>query len=247
MNAILLAAGYGTRLHPLTKDRPKSLLPVAGRPIVDYLVDRLETAPEIERMVLVTNARFAGHFRDWAAERSFRVPLQVVNDGTASNEDRLGAIADTQFAVAEAGIGGQAAYILATDNLPKFDLRDIIALSKSRKASAVFTCRSTNPDDLRRWGVAEVDAQGRVLSFVEKPEEPKGDLRVPPFYVYTAEAMDLISAYLAEGNNPDAPGHYLGWVVQRAEVYALRRDEGTYDIGTLETYRTVCQELGRKG
>jgi glucose-1-phosphate thymidylyltransferase len=243
LNAILLAAGYGTRLYPLTRDRPKSLLPVGGRPILDYLADRLEAAPEIERMVLVSNGRFVRQFEEWAAARSLAKPLKVLNDGTMSNEGRLGAVGDVRFAMEEGGIGGQAAYVLATDNLPRFDLRDIIALSAARRSSAVFVCRSTDPQELKRMGIAQLDAAGRVVAFEEKPAHPKGELRVPPFYVYTAAVVGSVPAYLSAGGNPDAPGHFLEWVVPRQPVHACRRDEGTYDIGTLETYRAVCAEF----
>lgn len=245
MNAILLAAGYGTRLYPLTKDRAKPLLPLGGRPIIDYLVDRLEAAPEIERMVLVTNARFAGDFEEWAAARSFGKPLRVLNDGSTANDNRLGAVRDIQYALDEGGIAGQDAYVVATDNLPRFDLRDIIALSRERSASAVFACRVADRERLKRMGVAELDAEGRIVGFEEKPERPKGGFRVPPFYVYPAGVTAAVSVYLAEGNNPDAPGHFLAWLVQHQGVYALRRDEGTYEIGTLESYRAVCAEFER--
>jgi glucose-1-phosphate thymidylyltransferase len=241
--AILLAAGYGTRLHPLTKDRPKSLLPVGGRPVLDYLAEKLDAAPEIERVFLVSNARFVRNFEDWAARRHPRAPLQVLDDGTTSNEGRLGAIRDVQFALDAAHISGQAVYVLATDNLPRFDLRDIIRVSAAKGASAVFVCRSDDPEQLRRMGVAQLDENDRLISFEEKPLHPKGQFRVPPFYVYTAQAMALIPNYLAEGNNPDAPGYFLEWVVRRQVVYALRRDEGTHDIGTLEAYQTVCAEF----
>lgn len=251
MNAILLAAGYGTRLYPLTKDRPKSLLPVGGKPILDYLIERLSAAPQIERMFLVTNARFARHFENWAEESkrrasdsSPRAPIHILNDGTSSNEDRLGAVADVQFVLDRAGIAGEEAYVLATDNLPRFDLRDIIALAQDRRASAVFVCRSTDIAELRRMGVAQLDEDGRIKAFEEKPLHPKGEFRVPPFYVYTAQAVASVGRYLAEGNNPDAPGHFLQWLAQCHDVYTCRRDEGTYDIGTLETYRAVCAEFG---
>jgi glucose-1-phosphate thymidylyltransferase len=250
VNAILLAAGYGTRLYPLTKDRPKSLLPVGGRPILDYLVERLDAAPEIDVLFLVTNARFARDFESWAEERNRRAPgarprasLRVLSDGTTSNEDRLGAVGDVQFVLDEAGIAHEGAYVLATDNLPRFDLRDIITLAKARSASAVFICRSTDTAELKRMGVAQVDADGLISAFEEKPLHPKGEFRVPPFYVYTPQATASVRAYLMEANNPDAPGHFLEWLVRRQEVYACRRDEGTYDIGTLETYRAVCAEF----
>ena len=140
MNAILLAAGYGTRLYPLTRDRPKSLLPVGGRPIIDYLVERLSEAPEVERMFLISNARFVDDFQRWASTCNFPKPVCIYSDGSTSNDDRLGAVADIQFVLDRAGISDQGAYVLATDNLPRFDLTGIIALSRQKGASAVFAC-----------------------------------------------------------------------------------------------------------
>jgi len=140
---------------------------------------------------------------------------------------------------------GQGAYVLATDNLPRFDLTDIIRLARSKQASAVFGCPTDDPETLRRVGLARVDADGRVVSFQEKSEKPQGRLRVPPFYVYAAEAMASIGKYLAGGGNPDAPGYFLEWLVPRHPVFLLRRPQGTYDIGTVESYRQVCAEFGK--
>jgi glucose-1-phosphate thymidylyltransferase len=243
--AILLAAGFGTRLYPLTRDRAKPLLPVGGRPIIDYLVDRLEACPQIDRCLLVSNARFAGDFDRWAAGRRLRRPLTVLNDGSTENANRRGAVADLAFALDSADAWGQDAYVLATDNLPRFDLLEILALMQQKRASAVFACAVADPAELHRMGVAEVGPDGRVLSCEEKPEQPKGNLRIPPFYAYTAADTALVRSFLSEGNNPDAPGHFLAYLVPRRAVYALRRDEGTYDIGTVESYRAVQEKFGQ--
>lgn len=245
MNAILLAAGYGTRLYPLTRDRAKPLLEVGGRPIIDYLVEKLDGADVIERLVLVSNDRFIGDFREWADRRSFRKPVTVLNDGSTCNQDRRGAVGDVRFALKEADIDEEPAYVLATDNLPRFNLLDIIDLHQDRDASAVFTCPVPDPEERRRLGIAQVDEEGRVVDFQEKPDEPKGHLRVPPFYAYTAEAAGLVRRFIEQGNDPDAPGHFLAWLVERRPVYAAHRPEGTYDIGTLESYRRVQAEFER--
>ena len=246
MNALLLAAGYGTRLYPLTRDCPKPLLPVGGRPILDHLVDRLDAAAEIERMILVSNARFVDQFERWAAGRTLRTPLEIINDGSTTNENRRGAVADIQLALDHAGGAGEGVYVLATDNLPRFDLLEIIGLSRQRAASAVFAVPVPDRKELTRMGVAELDEGGLIVGFEEKPAHPRGQHRVPPLYVYTAEAAALVGRFLAEGNNPDAPGHFLAWLVRRRRVYAVRTDLGTYDIGTIESYRAVCAEFERK-
>jgi len=248
MDAVLLAAGYGTRLYPVTKDRPKALLPIGGRPVVDHLVEQLDPVGEIERIIVVSNARFHAQFEDWAGSRRFQTPLVVLNDGTVTNEDRLGAIGDMLFALEQvSGAGENGIYAMGTDNLPRFDLRRIIRLSQDRGASAVFAVRTQDRRHLRRKGVARLAADGRVVHFEEKPEEPESDLTVPPFYVYVPDAVGLIETYLESGFNPDAPGHLLAWMVARQDVYAYASDVGTYDIGTLESYRAVCREFAREG
>ena len=241
MDVILLAGGYGTRLYPLTKDRPKSLLPVGGRPITDYLVERLEQEPRVERMWLVTNEKFADHFRRWAEDSDFERPLETINDGTTSNEDRLGAIGDINLVLEHMGaVPEDGVYVAATDNIPRFDLTEIIHLSAEKGASAVFACREDR-ERLKRAGVAKLDSEGRIVDFEEKPDEPASDLRVPPFYCLTHDDASLISTYLEEGNDPDAPGNLLAWLIHRRDVYASVTEVGTYDIGTQESYRQVCE------
>jgi glucose-1-phosphate thymidylyltransferase len=243
MNAILLAAGYGTRLYPLTRNLAKPLLDVGGRPMIDYLVEKLDASQDIDRMLLVTNARFAKDFEHWAAGLELQTPLDIYDDGSTDNENRRGAVADISFAAEAAGVAGESAYVLATDNLPRFELLSIVDVAKDHGSSAVFVCPVADRQKLRRMGVAELAEDGRIIGFEEKPERPRSNLRVPPFYVYTAEAMGLVAEFMADGNNPDAPGHFLAWLVQRSPVYAEYAAEGTYDIGTLDSYRAVCEEF----
>ncbi len=244
MDAILLAGGYGTRLYPLTLDRPKALLPVGGRPILDHIVDALEASDEIRRMFLVTNTRFAGHFKRWADGRRPGKPIEVFDDGTESNETRLGAIGDVRFVLNEAGVrADEGLYVLGTDNMARFDVTEIIPFARSHGASAIFASRLEDRRRLTRMGVVTLDESGRVVEFEEKPKHPKSDLAVPPFYVYSPEAAPLVHLYLEEGNNPDAPGHFIAWLAHRSPVYALVIEEVVRDIGTLESYRAICREF----
>ena len=246
MDAIFLAGGYATRMYPLTLDRPKALLPVGGRPILDYLVDVLEAEKQIRRIFLVSNAKFAGQFCDWAATRALKTPLTVLNDGTTSNEDRLGAIGDLQFVLDHADVeAADGVYVMGTDNLPRFDMTQIIHLSRARGASAIFTYHEDDHERLHRIGVVVLDDTGRVIDFEEKPREPKSNLGVPPFYVYAPRAVGLIGRYLEEGNNPDAPGHLAAWMIHRCPVYACLVEQGVYDIGTRESYEAVRREFER--
>lgn len=245
MDSILLAGGYATRLYPLTKDRPKALLPVAGKTILDHVVEELEGSRHIDRMYLVTNEKFADDFRDWAGQRTGDKPLSVLNDGTTSNEDRLGAIGDIQFVIDHSDVRTeQGLYALGTDNLADFDIMAIVDLALERGGSAVFGSRIQDRQRLCRMGVARVADDGRVVSFVEKPQEPPSDLAVPPFYVYSAEAVKLLPRYLEEGNDPDAPGHFIEWLVDRSPVYACVTDKKVRDIGTTRAYEAVRREFG---
>jgi len=247
VDAILLAGGYATRLYPLTLDRPKALLPVGGRPLLDYTVDALDAADEIRRMFLVTNAKFARDFSDWAQGRSGGKPISILNDGTTSNENRLGAIGDIQFVLDNADVdAADSIYVLGTDNMARFDITELIRLSRARGASAIFATRVTDPERLSRVGIVVLDERGRVVDFEEKPENPKSDLGVPPFYVYTPEAVSLIRDYLDEGGNPDAPGHLVEWLISRRPVYACVAEGGIYDIGTVESYEAVCREYQQR-
>ncbi len=245
MDAIMLAGGYGTRLYPLTKDRAKALLPVGGKPIINYVVENLEQSEHIDRMFLVSNDKFAGDLADWAEDYDNSKPITVLNDGTTSNDDRLGAIGDIHFVMEEANLDpANGIYALGTDNLADFDITNIVDLAVERDASAVFASRVENEKELTRMGVACVNDDGRVVDFVEKPDDPPSDLAVPPFYAYSPEAASLLPQYLEEGNDPDAPGHLVEWLVDRVPVYACIVDGGVRDIGTKEAYDAVRRQYG---
>lgn len=245
MDAILLAGGYATRLYPLTKNRAKALLPVGGKPIINYVVENLEESEHIERMFLVSNEKFAGDFADWANDYDNTKPITVLNDGTSSNDDRLGAIGDIHFVMEEANLNpANGIYALGTDNLAEFDITSIVDLAVEHDASAIFASEVENERDLTRMGVARVNEEGRVVEFVEKPDNPPSNLAVPPFYAYSEEAARLLPQYLDEGNDPDAPGHLVEWLVSRVPVYARVVEGGVRDIGTREAYDAVRRHYG---
>lgn len=245
VDALLLAGGYATRLHPLTLDRPKALLPVGGRTIVDRIIDLLVASDEIERFFLVTNARFASQFTNWLGTRTWEKPVEVISDGTTSNEDRLGAMGDLRFALDHADLDtARGLFALSTDNLTDLDLTQLVRLSQERGATAVFALRVSDPARLRRMGVVLLDEAGRVIDFVEKPKEPKSDLGVPSFYAYSARAVGLVKDYLDAGGNPDAPGHFIEWLAHREPVYACVTEEAICDVGTLGAYEAACRQYG---
>ena len=228
MKALILAAGYATRLRPLTDDRPKMLLPLAERPMLDYLVDRIREVPDVDQIHLVTNARFAGAFRDWA-------PADVVvhDDGTTSNEDRLGAIGDIAFAIQEGGLEGEDLLIVAGDNLIGYSLADFVTFWRAKAGSAIAVREIDDRSLLTQYGVVELDGDDRVVGLEEKPAEPRSDLAATASYLYLGAHLALLPRYLEEGNPPDAPGNLMVWLYTREPVYGYRAEGEWHDIGDL--------------
>jgi glucose-1-phosphate thymidylyltransferase len=221
VKALILAAGYATRLRPLTDDFPKQLLPVGGRPIVDWIVDNVRRAG-IEDIRLVTNARFAPLFEAWADG------VTILDDGTSTNETRLGAIGDIKFARLD-----DDALIVAGDNLFDYELADFLAFWRGRAGSAVAVHDVGSRELAKKYGVIDIDSDGRVVDFSEKPEEPASTLVATATYLYSRTHLELVDTYLAEGNQPDQPGHFVAWLHRREPVYAYRFGGGWYDVGDL--------------
>lgn len=244
MIAVILAAGYATRLYPLTRDVPKPLLEVAGRSIVDRIIDNAEGIADLREIVVVTNHRFVEHFQRWADTRrsSSSRGIRVIDDGSTSNENRLGALSDLKLAVdvlVERGLD-QPVLVLAGDNLFDFDLCDLAVFAGERESDCITAHRQDDVEALRRTGVVELSHDNRVLSFAEKPAEPKSTWAVPPVYVYRPETLKVdLPNFLSEENESDAPGSFIPWLIQRKPVYAFSFTGGRYDIGNLASYEAV--------
>ena len=229
LKALVLAAGYATRLSPLTDDFPKMLLPLAGRPMLDYLLDRVREVQELEGIHLVTNSRFAPIFEDWAPE-----DVIVFDDGTSSNEDRLGAIGDMRLTIERAGLRGEEVLVVAGDNLIGYSVPDFVAFWREKSGSAVALYHCPDAELIKQYGVVELDEDHRIVSFEEKPKEPRSDLAATAAYLYTPEHLALLDEYIAEGNSPDAPGNFVAWLYQREPVYGYRFSGEWLDIGDQE-------------
>jgi glucose-1-phosphate thymidylyltransferase len=221
VKALILAAGYATRLRPLTDVIAKPLLPVGGRPMVDWILDRLAetSADEIH---LVTNARFAPDFERWAKDKE----VQVHNDGTTSNEDRLGAIGDIDFVGLDDDL-----LVIASDNLFDYSLADYEAYWRAKGGSAVAVLDVEDRELAKKYGIVEVDEDDRIIDFVEKPDRPPSTLAATATYLYRRDHAALVPTYLAEGNPPDQPGNLVAWLHKREPVYAYRFPGAWYDIG----------------
>jgi len=238
MKCIILAAGYATRLYPLTKDKPKPLLEVGNKAILAHILEKVETIDSIDEIFIITNAKFYSIFLKWKQHYKTTRKIQVINDGTSTNESRLGAIADIQYVIEHTGIVDDL-MILAGDNLFDFELIDFVEFFKKVRADCITTHEVNDINRLKRTGVVEIDSEGKVLSFEEKPKFPRSNLAVPPFYIYKKETLPLIKRYLAEGNNPDAPGNFIPWLIRLKNVYSYKFTGHRYDIGTLESYNQV--------
>lgn len=241
MKAVILAAGYATRLYPLTKDFPKPLLPVGGKTILDHLMAKIVAVNCIDEIFIITNHRFQGYFAAWAKQAKVLTPIVVVDDQTVSNNDRLGALADLQFVIDQAHLDDDL-LVLAADNLFDFEITEMVAFYNKVGTDIITAYEVNDIPALQRTGVVLLDDQSRVLEFEEKPEHPRSNLAVPPFYIFKkVTVIHGVKQYLAAGNNPDAPGNFIPWLIQRELVHAYCFSGSRYDIGTLESYQAVQQ------
>ena len=229
MKAIILAAGYATRLRPLTDNVPKPLLPVGDRPLLDWILDKIQETPTIEAIHLVTNSRFAPSFARWAKPRG----ITVHDDGTHSNDDRLGATGDLQLVIERAQLAGQELLVLAGDNLFEFSLHEFITDARRRHPSAssvaIYDCG--DQELARQYGIVTIDHDGRITKFVEKPQDPPSTLAATVIYRLAPTHSPLLTTYLAEDNRPDNIGEFIAWLSRREPVYGYRFEGPWHDIG----------------
>ena len=237
MTCIILAAGYATRMYPLTLNYPKPLLEVGGKKIIDWLIEDLEKAG-VERTVVVSNHKFISQFQAWAEGRE---NIIVLDDGSEDNDHRLGAVKDIEFAIEEANIDDDIV-VLAGDNVLNFSLSSFIDYGRKKKTSCIMRHEEKDENKLRKTGVIEIDEDELVLDMEEKPKEPKSNWAVPPFYYYTKEDKDLIKEGIASGCGTDAPGSFVSWLVKTRPVHAYRMIGERFDVGSIEGYEKIKKE-----
>ena len=240
MKAIIPAAGYATRLYPLTQFQPKHLLPIVGRPVLSYVIEKIEAIPEIDEIIIVTNNKYYKYFLLGMQGYKGRLPIKVINDGTTSNENRLGAIGDIKFVLDKEGIGDDI-LIIAGDNIFDFDLvkmhKFFLTIPEPKALVSLYDVKSI--DEAKKYGVVKTNGDGKITSFVEKPEKPTSTLASTAIYFYSKRVLPLIGKYLKEGNSPDAPGHFLQWLHKVRPVYGFVFDKEKHDwldIGDLKCY-----------
>ena len=239
MKCLILAAGYATRLYPLTENFPKPLLEVRGKTILDWLVDDIDTAGLIDEYVVISNHKYAHHFEAWAKNKSMKVT--VVDDGTSSNETRLGAVKDIQFAIDQLGLDDDM-LVIAGDNVLDFSLTKFLAYAKQKGTSCIMRYFEGNDQKLHKCGVVQIDENDRILSMEEKPAQPKSNWCCPPFYFYTRQDARLVEKGIASGCGTDAPGSYIAWLCTQTPVHAMEMPGKRFDVGNLESYNKINEE-----
>ena len=233
MKAIILAAGYATRLYPLTQTVAKPLLPVAGKPMLDYILDRIREVDAVDAVHVVTNHKFADSFLRWAETHEAKgLPIEIVDDGTTSEDDRLGAIGDVRFVIEQAGLEQADLLVIAGDNLFDFSLYDYVSWWHEKgEASAVALYDVGDLELVKQYGSVEVDDDSRIVAFTEKPESPTSTLVATASYIYHRAHVPLVQRYLDEGNVPDQPGRFIAWLCTRTPVYGYVTQGDWRDIG----------------
>ncbi len=239
MKCLILAAGYATRLYPLTENFPKPLLKVQNKTILDWLLEDIDKAEVVDQYVVISNHKFAYHFQAWANRHV--LPITVLDDGTESNETRLGAVRDVQFAIEQLGLDDDL-LVIAGDNLLDFSLQGFIRYAEEKKTTCIMRYYEPSIEKLHKTGVAVVDENDKILNMEEKPAEPKSHWCTPPFYIYKTEDVPLVKKGIESGCGVDAPGSFIAWLSGQTVVHAYEMPGKRYDIGNLESYHRVQEE-----
>ena len=232
MKAIILAAGYATRLYPLTENTPKPLLNVAGKPILEHIIRKLEQIGQVNKICIVTNDRFRKIFEKWLEGFDAQKPVEVISDGTKSNEDRLGALGDVHHAITACKLDDDL-IVVAGDNLFQMSLADAANFFKKKKKNVIVLHDVKDFVLARQYGIVEVE-NNVIINFEEKPISPKSTLASTGIYLFPKKTIPLIKKYIAQGNNADKTGSFIEWLHKRDEVHSFITDKKWYDIGNLE-------------
>ena len=238
MKCLILAAGYATRLYPLTENFPKPLLKVGDKTILDWLLDDIKLSGEIDEYVVISNHKYAHHFDDWAKTKPYKIT--VVDDGTSTNETRLGAVKDVQFAIEKLKLDSDL-LVIAGDNLLDFSLNSFIDYAKAKQTSCIMRYYEPNDEKLKKCGVVTIDENDLILNMTEKSPTPATHWCCPPFYYYTREDSRRVADGIAAGCGTDAPGSYIAWLCTVTPVHAMEMPGSRYDIGNLQSYETAKQ------
>ena len=243
MKNIVIAAGYATRLGELTKNFPKPLLKIGENTILGRMLDDIDRISEIDEHIIITNHKFANIFKEWASTQSYKKPITIVDDGTETNETRLGAVCDLLFAMDKLKINDDI-LVVAADNILFFSFQEFVDFAKQKDTSCIMCHEQSNIEKLQRTGVIVLDDNDKVLNMEEKPQEPRSHLAVPPFYIYLKKDLDKVRHSVENGCGKDAPGNLAHYMVEQVEMHAWKMTAGRFDIGSLDTYKEACEKFG---
>jgi glucose-1-phosphate thymidylyltransferase len=237
MNILILAAGYATRLYPLTLNKAKPLLEVAGKPMLEWVLDNLAPVPDVATVYIVTNNKFAADFQAWADGYNHRQPkvkFQIVNDRSMSDQDKLGAIGDIHLVIREEHLEKDDLMVVAGDNLFNESLESFAALARQHEAT-LATYDVGDLEAIKKYNNLTLDPDGKILAFEEKPAHPTGTITGIALYYFAKSTIPLFNTYIEEGNNPDQPGRFIQWLYKRMPVYTAPISGTWFDIGSKET------------
>lgn len=244
MKNIVIAAGYATRLGELTKNFPKPLLKIGENTILGRMLDDIDKIDDIDEHIIITNHKFAGIFEEWSAKLNYKKPITIIDDGTETNETRLGAVCDLLFAMDKLHIDDDM-LVVAADNILFFSFQEFVDFAKAKQTSCIMCHEQPNIEKLQRTGVIVVDDNMKVLNMEEKPKEPKSHWAVPPFYIYLKKDLEQVRHSVENGCGKDAPGNLAHYMVEQVEIHAWPMSAGRFDIGSLDTYKEACEKFGK--
>ena len=243
MKNIVIAAGYATRLGELTRNFPKPLLQIGESTILGRMLDDIDMIDDIDEHIIITNHRFAHIFEEWAAAQSYKKPVTIVDDGTSTNETRLGAVCDLLFAMEKLSIDDDL-LVVAADNILMFSFQEFVDFAKEKDSSCIMCHEQPSIERLQRTGVVVLDDSFKVLNMEEKPQVPKSHWAVPPFYIYLKKDLDLVRQSVENGCGKDAPGNLAHYMVDNTVMHAWPMSAGRFDIGSLDSYEEAKQLFG---
>ncbi len=242
MKNIVIAAGYATRLYPLTENFPKPLLQIGGSTILGRLIEDIDRIEDINEHIVITNHKFASHFQEWAQSAKTSKPIRIIDDGTETNDTRLGAVCDLLLAIKECHVE-EDMLVIAADNILDFSFQGFVEEFKKKGTSMIMCHHEPSLKALQRTGVIEVDAEMKVLQMQEKPEVPVSNWAVPPFYIYSRHDLPLIKECLQHGCKFDAPGNLAHYLCNVTTLHAWEMPGKRFDIGSLDSYREALERF----
>lgn len=247
MKALILAAGYATRLYPITKQIPKPLLPIVGKPMIEYILDKISLIDDIDKIFIVTNKKFYPHFQLWQerikAAGVYDKPVIVINDNTIQEGAKLGAVGDMKFVIDNQKIEDDI-LVIGGDNLFEFNLNDFVEYFKEKQKNIVALHDLKDREAVKKFSIVELNPENKLIDFKEKPQDPKTTLIAICCYLFKKKTLPRIGEYIEKGNNPDAPGYFIEWLYENDEVYGWVFSESWFDIGSVEQFEEANLKYG---